>query len=932
MTQKKDNSGRIAMDILQPTNDGWVNPHCRVFLEHWQANIDFRLTIDVGKIVGYMTKYITKSDTSNNAKTDRFLTSTLKHHCNSNDSTTKILRKIMGKLMGSRAVSKQETAHKINNESFVWKSHSGRRVNLRNNQRRISGNGAANIQSVGAISVMITIIDAYAKRYESKFWAFQSNFLDVEKELDGMTLNKFANKYVLFKSGANKNKIKHAPKKTFVIFSPKLSNNKKFETYPEYCKLSLVRFKAWKDDIHTAYGGEDSTEDDWKNAWDEFLLNYCRNERAPDAIAQELRLRLEQHQQLSNDLVGDRMDEGDNGEATKQLDCVNLVDFAGDPEDDGFEIENCCVNLPEFQQEQCEGINTVGNFGEVKTRQRQLLENVVDASHHNLESVDREELNTEQKRFFDVIQILLRYDKHESATDGGNGFHRGVILKGRGGTGKSTTINAIRIILGPNKECTTATTGKAATLLNGSTIYSPKGGLALPVGGKKYAPLQGKILLDLQKRFREVQVLFLDEYSMLPQKQLYYIDKRLKEIKANDRVFGGIVVVLIGDLAQLPPVQATPAYDQRMYMNGNKKDLDSQCGRKIWSDYFRTVIKLSENKRLDPTDPDAADFNRFLECLADGNVTENQYKQVIKICSRDTLGEQEWRERGFNESSTTHLFTRNVDVRKKNYEEIQSLNQPILKVIAYNSSATARAKHPDFFQQMPNHEYFSRGAKVLLTKNLKPEYGLANGTTGIVKDFIWNDDDRVVTHDNISDACNLFVWVDFGKQYSGPSFFDEETYSDRLGWFPIFALNSTNFEVGKAGQQNGGYKMLGRVMLPLKLAWAWTIHKSQGQTIKEKIVLHLGDDEKTVGLSYVAFSRAKRFSNVGIQGGLSANRIMTLISKKPSLKIRKIADERLDKHFEETTAKLEIIQQERMARAQRNVFASTSANFYDPDI
>ena len=121
------------------------------------------------------------------------------------------------------------------------------------------------------------------------------------------------------------------------------------------------------------------------------------------------------------------------------------------------------------------------------------------------------------------------------------------------------------------------------------------------------------------------------------------------------------------------------------------------------------------------------------------------------------------------------MFTRNIDVKKKNYEEIQSLNQPILNVIAYNSSATARAKHPDFFQQMPNHEYFSMGAKVLLTKNLKPEYGLANGTTGIVKDFIWNDDDRVITHDNISDACNLFVWVDFGKQYSGPSFFDEVT-------------------------------------------------------------------------------------------------------------------------------------------------------------
>ena len=71
-------------------------------------------------------------------------------------------------------------------------------------------------------------------------------------------------------------------------------------------------------------------------------------------------------------------------------------------------------------------------------------------------------------------------------------------------------MNAVRAALvGPGKEITTATTGKAATLLGGSTIYSVKGGLALPVGKAKMVPLNGRILSDLQKNGR-----MLKSYSL----------------------------------------------------------------------------------------------------------------------------------------------------------------------------------------------------------------------------------------------------------------------------------------------------------------------------------------------------------------------------------------------------------------------------------
>jgi len=67
-------------------------------------------------------------------------------------------------------------------------------------------------------------------------------------------------------------------------------------------------------------------------------------------------------------------------------------------------------------------------------------------------------------------------------------------------------------------------------------------------------------------------------------------------------------------------------------------------------------------------------------------------------------------------------------------------------------------------------------------------------------------------------------------------------------------------------------------MIPLKLAWAWTIHKAQGQTMKEKIVLNLGDKELIARLSYVAFSRATKLSNIGINGGCTREKLMEEIA------------------------------------------------------
>ncbi len=75
-------------------------------------------------------------------------------------------------------------------------------------------------------------------------------------------------------------------------------------------------------------------------------------------------------------------------------------------------------------------------------------------------------------------------------------------------------------------------------------------------------------------------------------------------------------------------------------------------------------------------------------------------------------------------------------------------------------------------------------------------------------------------------------------------------------------------------------------MLPLRCAWAWTIWKAQGQTIHGKVILVLGKTEREHGLSYVGFSRTTRLEDVGVDGGINADRIMSKIQNQKKLKVR----------------------------------------------
>jgi ATP-dependent exoDNAse (exonuclease V) alpha subunit len=161
---------------------------------------------------------------------------------------------------------------------------------------------------------------------------------------------------------------------------------------------------------------------------------------------------------------------------------------------------------------------------------------------------------------------------------------------------------------------------------------------------------------------------------------------------------------------------------------------------------------------------------------------------------------------------------------------------------------------------------------VLLTNNMWQEAGLVNGSVGTVVDLVYTTDQQ-------PPALPQAIIVDF-PEYTGPEFFPGHPT-----WVPVPPQTA---EWQSAGA-NGDIVHHTRVMLPLRLSWAWTIWKAQGQTMTGPIAVHLGNAERSDGLTYVALSRARAIEQIGHEG-ISEERLRTKIARSKTLKIRKDAE------------------------------------------
>ena len=404
-----------------------------------------------------------------------------------------------------------------------------------------------------------------------------------------------------------------------------------------------------------------------------------------------------------------------------------------------------------------------------------------------------------------------------------------VFLTGEPGSGKTHMINEYAAYLRGRgiEPAITASTGIAATHIGGMTIHSWSGiGIKTKLDKRELNKIASSKYVA--KRVRKAKVLVIEEVSMLPPGTLSMIDAVCREIKQSPDSFGGMQVIFAGDFFQLPPVVKTEAENnpQTALVEESSARFAASLARRArfadesrrahfaydspaWTEANPIVCYLTEQHRQDDSN-----FLAILSSIRHNTFgSDHLYHLETRIIERRSVPD-----------SVPKLFSHNADVDRINDEILAKLpDEPhIFNMSSQGPDVLVTALKKGCLS--PEMLYLKINAAVMFTKNNQKE-GFVNGTLGVVEGFNKTDDYPIVKARN-------------GRRIS------------------VEPMDWTVEENGKVRAQI--------TQLPLRLAWAITVHKSQGMNLDEAVM-----DLSNVfefGQGYVALSRVRRLSGLYILG------------------------------------------------------------------
>ena len=461
------------------------------------------------------------------------------------------------------------------------------------------------------------------------------------------------------------------------------------------------------------------------------------------------------------------------------------------------------------------------------------------AQHTFTTTADPQQLQGKQLLAYTIVRQHLESDASPPLR---------MIVSGTAGTGKSYLIHSLRLLL-QDRVFVAAPTGVAAFNVNGYTLHSL---LSLPTKAD-YKDLEGERLHQMQQSLASMKYLIIDEMSMVGRKILGQVDKRLRQVFPHraDEVFGGCSCLLFGDFGQLPPVMDLPLYTTL------SRTALSDLGKAAYQLFDHAVI-LDQVMRQSGQDPDQVLFRDILLRLRDAEVTTADWQHLMKQTPAQVRDLAPF-------VTALHLHPTVEAVVEHNVARLRANGQPIATIKAIHTGPNASKASPDDAAGLQPVICLAHGARVMLTTNLWVDVGLVNGAMGTVVAICY----RSGGPPDLPTA----VMVRFDC-YSGPTLTD-----DTVPITPIRRTWSTS------GAQ------CSRLQLPLKLAWAVTIHKAQGLTL-DKVVVDVGKKEFSSGLTFVACSRVRRLTDLLFDPPFPFQRVANL-AKSQRLQERQIEDSRL---------------------------------------
>lgn len=390
-----------------------------------------------------------------------------------------------------------------------------------------------------------------------------------------------------------------------------------------------------------------------------------------------------------------------------------------------------------------------------------------------------------------------------------------MFLTGEPGAGKTHTINQYVAYLRSQgiEPAITASTGIAATHINGYTIHSWSG-IGVRPQLTEYDLDQIGQKEKVVKRVRAAKVLIIDEISMLSANTLDMVDAVMKMLRHNEEPFGGVQVVFVGDFFQLPPVVKARSddnfeisYDDPSINSGQVQSPFAFRSR-AWKQAKPLLCYLEEQHRQED-----ADFLQILGALRKGTISDTHRKKLSKRLTEPSA-----------KNVHTKLFPHNANVDRINTAELGKLHGLPRNYLMRGKGSLPLVEALKRNCLSPETLGLKVGAKVMFTKN-DPDGDYYNGSLGEVREF------------------------------------------SKLSGLPIVKLNNGRvLEVGTVEWvvQDGNKKLASIEQLPLRLAWAITVHKSQGMSL-DAAIIDLSQAFE-YGQGYVALSRVRTLEGLYLLG------------------------------------------------------------------
>src|SRR3989344_4330507 len=345
-----------------------------------------------------------------------------------------------------------------------------------------------------------------------------------------------------------------------------------------------------------------------------------------------------------------------------------------------------------------------------------------------------------------------------------------VFLTGSPGSGKTHTINEFIAWLRASgiEPSISAATGIAAAHVGGMTLRSWSG---IGINGSLSKADVDRIASKehINKRIQKAKVLVIEEISMLSATTFEMADKICREVRRVDAPFGGLTVILVGDFFQLPPVS-------------RGRDVQFAYVSPTWRDLNLITCYLTEQYRQDD-----ADFLQVLSAIRSGEVEAMHHERLMA------------RSAGASELplDTPKLFSHNADVDRINADELAKLKSAVKKFRMTSKGKDSLVEGLIRGCLSPEVLELKEGAAVMFTKNSFPPAGagrqgrFVNGTLGLVTGFGADGMPIVKTKDGLKITAEPMEW-----------------------------------QLEEQGKVKASISQI-----PLRLAYAMTVHKSQGMSM-----------------------------------------------------------------------------------------------------